>query len=283
VTPSEFRDGRRYYLIEQPLPNPYFSRFRAKLFDGTSAYHGLRLTVNRRLTSGLQVHGAYTFSKATDDHSGWASVSDYEGDLQGYADLKIRALSSYDIKHSFYSSFTYDVPGANLPGAAGKILGGWSMTGLLRLNSGPPATLLADQPRRGTLRLQNVDGRRLDLIPGGDSSPTRPQNPDQYFDVTQFAFPTPFFEGNLGRNTVITPGIAKFDFTFVKSTGLPIINENTNLQFRAEFFNLFNRANFAIPAYLLFDRNGRRYANAGEITRTTTSSRQIQLALKLVF
>jgi hypothetical protein len=42
VTPAEFRDGRRYYLIQQPLPNPYFSRFRAKLFDGTSAYHGLR-------------------------------------------------------------------------------------------------------------------------------------------------------------------------------------------------------------------------------------------------
>jgi hypothetical protein len=239
--------------------------------------------VNQRLTNGLQVHGAYTFSKSTDDHSGWASVSDYEGDLQGYADLKIRALSSYDIRHSFYSSFTYDVPGANLPGAAGKILGGWSMTGLLRLNSGTPMTLLADQPRLGSLRLQNVDGRRLDLIPGGNQNPSRPRNPDEYFDVTQFAFPTPFFEGDLGRNTVITPGIAKFDFTLVKSTGLPIISENTNLQFRVEFFNLFNRANFGYPAELLFDRRGSRYSNAGEITRTRTSSRQIQLALKLVF
>jgi len=283
VTPSEIRNGRRFYLVEQPLPNPFFSRFRAKLFDGTSDYHGLRFVVNRRLTSGLQVHGAYTFSKATDDHSGWASVSDYEGDLQGYAAEKIHALSSYDIRHSFYSSFTYDVPGANLPGVVGKILGGWSMTGLLRLNSGVPISLLADQPRQGSLRLQNVDGRRVDLVAGGDQNPVRPQNPDEYYDVSQFAFPTRFFEGNLGRNTLLAPGIAKFDFTLVKSTGLPIISENTNLQFRAEFFNLFNRANFGLPAYTVFDRNGRGYANAGEITRTTTSSRQIQLALKLVF
>jgi hypothetical protein len=253
------------------------------VIDGTSDYHGLRFTVNHRLTNGLQVHANYTYSKATDDHSGWASVSDYEGDLQGYGPEKIHALSSYDITHSFYNSFTYDIPGANMPGAAGKILGGWSMTGLLRLNSGPPATLLADQPRKGSLRLQNVDGRLVDLIPGGDNSPARAQNPDEYYDVSQFAYPTPFFEGNLGRNTLRTPGIAKFDFTLVKSTGLPIINENTNLQFRAEFFNLFNRANFGIPAYLVFDRNGRPYSNAGQITTTTTSSRQVQLALKVVF
>ena len=129
--------------------------------------------------------------------------------------------------------------------------------------------------------MQFVGGPRLDLVPGGDQNPVRSQNPDEYFDPAQFSFPKSFFLGNVGRNHITTPGIANFDFTLMKET--PLWGENTNLQFRAEFFNPFNRPNFGIPARSLFDRRGNRRSNAGEITTTRTTSRQIQFALKLVF
>lgn len=128
-----------------------------------------------------------------------------------------------------------------------------------------------------------MEGSTLDLAPGADQSPTRPRNPNQYFDPSSFRFPTPFFAGNLGRNHLIVLGIANVDITFIKSTPIPVLGEAGNLQFRAEFFNLFNRANFGVPAFNLFDQTGRPRSNAGEITDTRTTSRQIQLALRLVF
>ena len=84
------------------------------------------------------------------------------------------------------------------------------------------------------------------------------------------------------RKTAIPVRAANFDLTLVKDTALPV-RENTLLQFRAEFYNLFNRANFGVPVTNLFDRFGNRVPNAGEITSTRTPARQIQLALKLVF
>jgi hypothetical protein len=135
----------------------------------------------------------------------------------------------------------------------------------------------------GSLSYQFVGGSSLDLIPGGDQNPVRPQNPDQYFDVSQFRFPTPFFAGNVGRNVLISPGIATVDFTLTKDTHLPPLGEAGTLQFRAEFFNLFNRPNFGSPALNLFTNAGAPRSNAGQITSTNTPSRQMQFALKLLF
>jgi hypothetical protein len=162
-------------------------------------------------------------------------------------------------------------------------LGGWSLSGVLRLNSGTPLSLSATQPRLGSLTMQFVNGSTVDLIPGGDSNPVRPQNPNQYFDVNQFSYPTPFFQGNLGRNTLRVPGIANVDFTLMKNTPIAWLGEQGTLQFRAEFFNLFNRPSFGDPALSLFDQNGNRRSNAGEITSTRLSARQLQFALRVQF
>jgi len=141
----------------------------------------------------------------------------------------------------------------------------------------------ATQPTLGSLSEQFVGGGTLDLIPGGNQNSVRPQNPDQYFDVTQFRYPTPFFVGNVGRNVLIAPGIANVDFTLTKDTRFPVLGEGGSLQFRAEFFNLFNRPNFGAPALNLFTNTGARRSNAGQITTTGTPSRQIQFALKVLF
>jgi len=284
-TPSEIRDGRRYILITQPLPNPYWSRMRWQIIDGTSHYHAFRLTVKKRFSRSFQFQSAYTFSKSTDDSSTYSGSGEFSAaDRRGYLGEKEWGLSSFDIRNNFYTSFMYELPWRDMTGAAGKLLGGWSLSSILRFNDGNPFNLIADQPRLGSFQMREISGpSTLDLVPGGNQNPVRPQNPDEYFDVTQFSFPTPFFLGNLGRNVTITPGVANVDATVMKDTNISWLGEDTALQFRAEFFNLFNRPNFGIPARNLFDRNGKPRSNAGEITDTRTSSRQIQFALRLVF
>ena len=92
--------------------------------------------------------------------------------------------------------------------------------------------------------------------------------------------------GNLGRNALIGPGISKLDFSVFKNNYIKRISENFNAQFRAEFFNIFNRANFSSPTDNLeiFDQTGRpQTQNAGALTSTQTTSRQIQVALKLIW
>ena len=97
--------------------------------------------------------------------------------------------------------------------------------------------------------------------------------------------------GNLGRNTLRVPGVATFDFSLMKNIPISQWGEGTRLQFRAEFFNLFNRTNFDSPENRLFDRRaGNRTSfepvpdsSAGIIDETATTSRQIQFALKLEF
>jgi hypothetical protein len=91
--------------------------------------------------------------------------------------------------------------------------------------------------------------------------------------------------GNLGRNTVIGPGLANLDFSLFKNNRIRRISESFNLQFRAEFFNVFNRANFASPTdnRAVFDQTGTRISSAGLVDSTQTPSRQIQFALKLIW
>ena len=91
--------------------------------------------------------------------------------------------------------------------------------------------------------------------------------------------------GNLGRNTLIGPGLAKLDFSVFKNNYVKRISENFNAQFRAEFFNILNHANFASPTdnLTVFDQTGQPIPSAGLITSTQTTSRQIQFALKLIW
>jgi hypothetical protein len=281
VTPSEIRNGRRYFLIEQDLPNPAAGRIRWSVFDAESDYHGLRLTVNKRFSEGLQFQTSYTYSKSIDDWSTWVRATDLTSSNRGgYGREKARGLSGFDVRRVLYTNFVYDLPGAKWTGIAGKIFGKWNVSGVLRLQDGSPMSLNSERPRLGTRTLQNVDGSTLDLKPGSNQNSIRPRNPNQYYDPSAFMFPTPFYEGNLGKNHLTAPGVATFDTTLMKTIGL---GESRSLQFRTEFFNIFNRANFGLPQATVFDRNGTLRTDAGQITDTRTGPRQIQLALKFLF
>jgi hypothetical protein len=102
---------------------------------------------------------------------------------------------------------------------------------------------------------------------------------DQWYNPKAFSLPTAGTWGNVGRGVLDGPGLAEFDFSVFKTTP---ITETTRVLFRAEFFNITNRANFGLPNPNIFS-GGTIGASAGKITSTTTSSRQIQFGLKLMF
>jgi hypothetical protein len=107
-------------------------------------------------------------------------------------------------------------------------------------------------------------------------------------DSTMGTFPQCFnLRGNAGRNILIGPGISNLDFSVFKNNRVKRISENFNVQFRAEFFNVLNRANFAVPVTPdntdIFDSTGASTGVAGLLTSTTTDSRQIQFAIKVVW
>ncbi|HEX4166289.1 MAG TPA: hypothetical protein VHZ55_12545 [Bryobacteraceae bacterium] len=106
-------------------------------------------------------------------------------------------------------------------------------------------------------------------------------NVNQWFNPAAFLQPptNSGFYGNLGRDTLIGPGLGTWDFSLMKDTAIHV---RANLQFRAEFFNLLNRANFNTPNAVVFTPSGVS-PTAGVITSTSTTSRQIQFGLKLLW
>ena len=107
------------------------------------------------------------------------------------------------------------------------------------------------------------------------------RDPEKYYDVNQFVLGTQGYFGTLGRNTLNVPGVVTIDLSIQKNFNF---NESAYLQFRAQMFNLANRANFTSPSNSVFlDETGRRSLTAGRITNTTTTGRQVQFALKVYF
>jgi hypothetical protein len=120
----------------------------------------------------------------------------------------------------------------------------------------------------------------------GCGSLVNPGNPDNYVKLQCLAFPNPVnIRGNLGRNTMIGPGLLNTDLSVVKNFPVRRISESFNVQFRAEFFNAFNRTNFAPPLDNLtaFDQFGNPVPGAGLIDATQTPAREIQFALKFIW
>ena len=280
--PNPVPTGEKFFPADAGPIQPNFGDIRIQSPNGNSYYHGLSVGAQQRPTQGLQWQVAYTLSKAIDQGAGVTSGGDnlpqsqrgiYLFDL----DFK-RSLSSLDIRNNFVANFSYDVPTGDLPGIAGAIARGWQLNGILTLTDGHPLTPLdpnAEQDDRiGTNELLTPN-----LIPGGDGNRVL-GGPDRYFDTSQFTRSTLGFFGNVGRNTLTSPGLATFDFSVFKNID---VTEKSRVQFRAEFFNLFNRANFGDPNTNIFKTDGERDPDAGRITRTTTSARQIQFGLKFLF
>ncbi len=219
--------GGQFIFVEQPLPNPNWDRMRWRMSDGTSWYNALLVTVSKRFSRGFQVGSSYTFSKSLDDSSTFSGGSDFGGtDTLGVRRQHWKGRSAFDVSHSWSTNFQYELPGKDMSGIAGKILGGWNLGGVLRAFSGNPVTPSATRSalnRLGTGALTNnggtttctaaqrtagcvtnvityVAGSTVNLAPGVTRLEINPGSRTQYINPADLAWPGTFQNGSAPLN-----------------------------------------------------------------------------------
>ncbi len=297
--------------------NPNFGRINGTLWQANSFYDAMQLDVAKRASHGVQFHGAYTWGKSIDTLSATEADDAFPNGLfnQPFFDQRTtRGLSDFNVAQTLVLSFTWEVPG---PASGSKLpqwaLSGWQLGGLYKASTGQPFTPILGGDPLGT-KLDET-GEVPSYLPGcaliDKNFRKNPLGPI-YINPNCFTLPSvaaatalpypciPFpsgpklpagqvycanLRGNLGRNVLIGPGLSKLDVSVFKNNHMRRISENFNAQFRAEIFNILNRANFSSPTDNLqvFDQNGQSIQSAGLLTSTQTTSRQIQFALKLIW
>jgi hypothetical protein len=286
--PAALAAGTVYYPSGAPLANPSLANTTTWFSEGLSSYNALQVDVSRRLAQGLQVRGVYTWSKSLDD--GTALNSSVGANAPGFVMYPSRpkwdwSPSTSDARHIAVVNFSYELPfGAGKKllhrahGLSEKVAGGWMLSGVETMQSGLPFT-----PQLGFNPTNNGDSRNP-IRPSWNpafSGPVVLGGPTQYFNPNAFILPPAGTYGNAGRDVLYGPGLATTDLSLAKNTP---ISEKVKLQFRAEFFNLFNRANFGSPNAVVFaSASPAPSPTAGVITSTSTTSRQIQFGLKFLW
>jgi Carboxypeptidase regulatory-like domain/TonB dependent receptor/TonB-dependent Receptor Plug Domain len=278
--------------------NLNWDRIRTKTNDSNSHYDGLQVKAIRQGGSGVTFTAAYTFSKVMDQQGGLNMNDNGQRDPTTSLDPDDSARewgrAAHDATHVFSSSVTYSLPFRFTSRAASALLAGWEISGTSLAMSGQPLTpqLMFDYSRTGNSgaadRPDLVPGRSLNPTHGIGTNGTKLGTPEHWFDPYAFALPNPLglstpvpgFLGNVGRNTIIGPSLVNFDAALLKRFNL---KENTNLTFRAEFFNVLNHTNLGQPNLQPILQDGSYNDAGGRITTTSTHNREIQFGLKLVF
>jgi hypothetical protein len=284
--PAGYPAGAYYYPTGAPLANNTVWNTTHWFSQGISSYHGLEVEVNRRFGHGLQFRGVYTFSKTLDDGDNMNtsvatnSPAFVANPLQPKADY---GRASFDVRNAAVIHATYDLPfGAGNTARehpwVQRLIGNWQLSGIQTFDSGLPFTpQLSYNP-------SNDGDTRNPVRPSLNPNFTGPLilgGPNQFFNPSAFVQPLPGTYGNAGRNILEGPGLAETDLSLTKKFSL---SERLSMQFRSEFFNLFNRANFNNPNPVVYAlATGGPSPTAGVITSTSTTSRQIQFGLKLVW
>jgi hypothetical protein len=276
--------GRKLTRTESyRLPNPRFGDSLAiTRNEGSSDYHSLQFQFQRRLAAGLQASAQYTLSRSEDTASTGATIPNVPVIFAEAA--ASRAASDFDVRHNFAAAISYDLPrlrsGARVWQA---LLSGYSIDTLIKGRSATPVNATGrtlTSPFNGALRPNLLPGVPLYLddpnVPGG-----------RRFNVAAFALPAVGVQGNAPRNLLRGFGARQIDIAMRREIAL---RERLKLQFRVEFFNVFNTPNFANPsgaitastfgrATQMLNRGLRGLSPLYEIG----GPRSGQLSLKLVF
>ena len=252
--------------------------------NSNSNYNSLQATLNKRFSKGLQMLLSYTWSHSIDDYSG-SDVSDITlvpGNMVN--EQSNYASSDFDRRHRFVASYLYNLPDAYHGGSAlgKKALNSWSVSGIVTLQSGAPFSIYGQDAAFQATTADLAPGRTLaSAIKSGNVV----DRLNAYFDPTAFVQPSAFGDfGQLGRNIIRGPKQINTDFSIMKF--IPV-TESQRVEFRAEFFNLFNSVNFANPINVIYpvgtNPTNPTETNFGRIATTTTGPRVIQFALKYEF
>ena len=256
-------------------PNPLFDDITILESRGNSTYNSLQIRFQQNLSRGLTLLSSYTWSHSIDDASGFFSSAgdpNYPQDSNNAA--AERASSSFDMRHRYSLSYSYDIPGPRENDWARRILGGWQTYGILTLQSGRPFTVALNS------NLDQSNTGRTALGFGANDRPNVTGNPElanptesMWFNTAAFSL-QPFGSfGNAGRNILTGPGLATFNFSLLKNIQA---TEDLNFQFRTEFFNLFNRTNYNLPDNFFGSPTFGQITSAGQ-------PRRVQFGLKLLW
>jgi hypothetical protein len=277
-----------------PRPNPTIANTWTWFSVGNSSYHALQVDLRRRFSHGLSVRGVYTLSKALDDGDSLNQTT--AGNAPGLVSNPFnlaadKGLATYDARNIGVVNVLYELPfgrgqafARDVGGWRDKLVSGWSVSSIVTAQSGFPFT-----PQLSYNPSNNGDTRNpvRPFLNPNFKGPVILGNPNQWFNPAAFIAPPSSggFFGNVSRDTFIGPGLATWDFSVLKNTR---IRESLNLQFRAEIFNLLNRANFNTPNLIVFTpptatNTTGLSGTAGAITSTSTTARQVQFALKLLW
>ncbi len=292
VLPSLTPQG---YLWPSPVGassrlNPNAGRITAAFWQGNSFYDALQLKVKAKIGGGGEIGGSYTWGKTIDTSSGSLVGDEYSNSISSplWFNMQLnRGLADFNVAHNVEVNYTFELSTPKWAhGVTAWALRGWQVGGVFEASTGVPFTPGFAGDALGVKSIDpNIDVPNV-LTDGGCGSPINSGNPNRYIKTQCFVVPTPItLRGNLGRNTLIGPGLVNLDSSLLKNNRIKRISDAFNVQFRAEFFNLLNHTNFAPPLdnRNLFDSKGSPIGNAGLITSTQTPSRQIQFALKLIW
>lgn len=237
----------------------------------TSNYESLRVSAVKRFSSGLQFNLNYTWGKVLTTQSSLAEEID-QNQFNRHADY---GRASFDVRHAFQAAYVYELPfgkgkhyGGGWPTPVNLLLGGWSMEGITRIETGAPfnVTLGIDQANVGKsaerpnlIRNPNIGGNR-------NVSQT-------WFDTGAFQLPAIYTFGNAAPYVAEADGRNSWDFALQKDF---VFRERQDIQFRTEFFNLPNHVSFNLP-------NGTFTSTAFGLVTSATPARQIQFGLRYAF
>jgi Carboxypeptidase regulatory-like domain len=247
---------------------PVFSSIFAQDTIANSAYNSLQASLDKRFAHGVQFTAAYTFSKSFDE------ASSFEGILNPIDPRRSRSLSAFDARHRLVFSYYWELPMRKYTGAMGQVLNGWSLSGITTFQTGFP------------IRISTLDDQELMYsfdfeLPGEPDivapfKTMRPQsNGNYFFDPTVFSEDNTFGRiGNSPRTICCGPHISNSDFAILKTFA---IDESKHVDFRAEFFNIFNHTQFFNP-----DGNFSDGSQFGQVSQVR-DPRLVQFALKFFF
>ena len=292
-TPAYASTGQVYYPSTTDV-NPNLANSTSWVSQGTGLYNALEVDARHSYANGFQLRGNYTWSKNLDDGSAWnTSVS---GNTPAFVSFPLNPKVDWgpaatDVRESSSINGSYDLPFGpgrhflnSSSGPASYFVGGWTASAIVAIQTGFPFS-----PQLGYNPPANGDSRNP-IRPNWNPNFTGnlyPHTVGEWFNPNAFIPPTVTVGtttygtyGNVGRDSLVGPGLKELDFSAVKDTH---ITERLNLQFRAEFFNILNHTNFITPNEVVYSSATQLSPTAGVITATSTTSRQIQFGVKLHF
>ena len=256
------------------VPYPAFGAVSWRGDVGNSTFEALQTNARRLFSRGFLLSANYMWSHSINDGSIGGGESDTP--QNSFCRACDKASSDDDIRSTFNLSAVYALPFKN------RIWGNWELSTISTAQTGLPVNITVDRANSAVPGLYSISGEeRPNYVSGVSLTPSGGSNPSNWMNSAAFATPASQTFGNLGRNAFRAPGITQIDLGLSKFLG---ITEKVNLRFRADLFNVLNRAQYGAPNADIFA------ANFGTITSTISNyatgrgtPRELQLSLKIVF